>query len=248
MTQPSVRVTSLLGWLQQIDEAIEAHGPEAKDTLATRFKQAAFLSRSNTRERHTGLRGMIQQARTALEEGERAYVEEQADDAGVYAERDESRAQVIESVALWRGLSGSMAEDEFEALGLTAPLPLDQQEQRAYARSLYDRASSKKQARGKLGQPIDLAPYLDSLGGPLDRFERALDALGTERRELQLALARRDEALAHARAVYAYTAATLANELKLAGKDALAARVRPTVRRTMGSEEPPTPTDEEPTA
>ena len=95
---------------------------------------------------------------------------------------------------------------------------------------------------------IDLTPYTDALKDPLDRFTEAVEQLDGERIELQGALSRRDEALAHARAVYTYTAAAIANDLKLAGKDHLAERVRPTTRRALGKEEPATPTDDgEPT-
>ena len=68
---------------------------------------------------------------------------------------------------------------------------------------------------------IDLTPYTDALKDPLDRFTEAVEQLDGERIELQGALSRRDEALAHARAVYTYTAAAIANAATAAGIETL---------------------------
>ena len=144
MTQKSVRVIALSGWLGQISKVIEEHGPEAKDTLAERFKQAAFLSRSSINDRYDGMTEMIARARQQLDDAERAYADEQSDDPKIYAERDEARDEGEQNIDVWRGLSGSITDDEFEALGLATPFPSEQKKQVAYAQTVYDRAVRKQ--------------------------------------------------------------------------------------------------------
>lgn len=185
-----------------------------------------------------GLGSLLEASGAAMIAAEKSYIEELADDVAVRNERDDADA---EGRALWsaahKAISEAFGNEGLRGYAMAAPLP-------ASATDFSERLATtvdflkKKPAKGMdlLDNEVDTVKLADKLAGVQKRLAKALKKLVKEERERQLAIGRRDEAVATWSNDYQGVANALIGLYLLAGERASAEWLRPTARRTTGVE------------
>ena len=248
MAERSKQVTTLLTWIDWTAGTAEVQGPEVAGLLAAQHPKRDYFKEAAIRARHEAIVEEMRLAGRALDEAEGAYVEEQGDEPPQRAERDRAGAQTAASIGTLRAITQAVPAETARDLGLGAPYPDAIADQIAYAQNVVDQLNGAAPVTTSEGDPIDLAPLASTLAARLDRLVEAHQKLDDERREVKLALDRRDRALTRARHVYLWGATQLAADFDLAARHKLADYLRPTVRRSTGQDEELPPDQDTPTA
>lgn len=184
---------------------------------------------------------MLRAAIEGMIAADRVHEQELADDAAVRASRDRAHAACYALVVSIRKLiEAGFGDVGLKTLSLWDPCPNDPQGTLSYARSLAAALASDTD----LGAPrirsvrLDRAALAAELGGLCDALDREIGRVASEDGAAKTTQAQKDAAIAaHDRALRNATQLGVA-VLQLAGHDALAERVRPTVRRERSEPEP----------
>jgi len=188
----------------------------------------------------TRLAALLVAATTRMNELELEVQREAGDDNAVLTARDEAHAAVRTAIGQARALVlAFVGKEARKPLGLDAEIPATATELADYARSAAD---ALVRAALSINVSDNVGVSTDTLGKQIAAREvtlaGALKDVETEARELNAAIGTRDLALEPWTRAYRGVALTLAGLFTLAGREDLAARVRPTERRARGEEEP----------
>lgn len=183
----------------------------------------------------------IEHKTESMVESEQAYVAEQSDDPEVRARRDTAVAPVVDAVSRMRTrVESAMGETGLALYGLDRPLPRSAQEVADYTGVVIGLLRDHPRVvPDGLGGTLDTSVLLGVLEAALAPLNQALRDVRTEQRELEGAMIRRDHQVSEWHEVYQGGATALTGLYRLAGQLELSQRVRPTVRRSAGSEPAP---------
>jgi hypothetical protein len=172
---------------------------------------------------------------------EMAYIDEQADDPAVRLRRDEAVPVLVLAVTRVRNsVSSVLGEPGLATYGLRELVPRTPAELSDYARvamSLF--LGHPRQLDDGIGGTFDTAVLAATILAALTPLDEALRDLRREQRQLEGAMLRRDAEVADWQSIYTYGATTFASLSHMAGHPGLAARVRPTARRSDGRDAAP---------
>jgi hypothetical protein len=176
---------------------------------------------------------------------ELTYTGEQGDDNAAADERDRSGTALDDGLRIARNSAQQIGgERVLESFGMASPPPGDQSGLARYAENAIRMMRSHSTPVSKAGLTFDPNAVADSLEPTLQTYTGALSSVATESRQLEDAKGRRDQAQATWKTTYQSVAGQLEGLFRLAGRDDLADRVRPTHRRTRGAEGPEVVVDE----
>lgn len=177
---------------------------------------------------------------------EMAYVDEQADDPAVRVRRDEATS--VLSLCMTRvrsSVSAVLGDPGLATYGMVEQVPRTPAELSDYARVAMNLFLGHPRQQGDgIGGTFDTTVLAATILGALSPLDQALRDLRAEQRQLEGAMLRRDAEVSEWQEVYVHGATTFSSLYRIAGHPGLAARVRPTSRRTEGRE--PAPGDEVP--
>ncbi len=183
---------------------------------------------------------VLEASGTTLRDSELRLTLELSDDVDTRIERDTATAEVVAQVVDVRRLVESYGgPGALAKFGLSGSTPRDPKSVEGHALNLVSLMKTRDQAVVVPGVGETTTSRLaEQLEGPLARLQAANRAVEDEQRQNEQALRERDRALADWTEAYQGTASILEGLLRFAGEQALAERVRPTHRKTMGQEAP----------
>ena len=236
----SKRTSTRIKNARSVTAAANTHGP----TLADALDAGLGLPAGTMLALFVRLAALLEAATTRLDTLELALLAEAGDDNAVLAARDAAhsgaRAAIGQARSLVLAFIGAEAR---KPLGLDAEIP-----ETATELADYGRRTADALIRAALEIPVSdgVTVKSDALGRTVAAREatlnNALKNVETEARELRAAIGARDLAIEPWARAYRGVALTLSGLFTLAGRDDLAARVRPTERRARGEEESDEPT------
>lgn len=234
MTKP---LTDRQGATETMASAAETHaalaGQKLSDVLSPylegkeKMPDVALMMRLFARRQ----RAMTEGARGADD----AYEKELGDDAEPRRRRDAAAAQLaIEIGEIRDTIASTFGPDLVKALGLEGRVDPEPKAVLDRAKRLAEALSDAKRVWPKpkrKGIKVDPAEWAADLKAPIAALEPALADVAREAREAQAASDARNKALAANDDSFARIAGAVSALLRVAGEDALAARVRPSGRR-----------------
>lgn len=223
----------------------DIHGPELEPEVAALFQKVGLPPPAPGAVKQVLNQGkaLLGAATQQIVELEMAYVGEQADDEAPRLDRDEAAALVADQIGEARTILGAGGAGRLQPYGLDGPIPGRPADLHAYATTAIDLLTKADQTLTLLGTPLNTRTLAVSLTPAVETLGAALTRVGVEERELQLALEKRDLALADWSRVYQSVATILSSLYRLAGRTTLADKVRPTERQVQGRESPSDPAD-----
>lgn len=189
----------------------------------------------------------LSRATTTLSEAEDHYVAEQADDVPIRDARDLAAAALLALMVFVRGrVEQLFGASGLKRYGMEGETPRYPKALAAHVDSsiklLREDAQEKTDPMGAKVSTLEMADSLALLLAPLQTH---LDALVREARENEAALTARDRATTLWQRAYRSAGMALVGYYRAAGRDDLADRILPTVRRETGVEDTP-PDPEQP--
>lgn len=218
----------------------EVHGPQLEPELVALFQKLGLPPPAPGAVKAVvgSANALLGAATRKLMEVESAYVDEQADDETPRLERDEAASEVRAKLVDLRAVLGSAsAGARLRAFALDGAVPMRPADLHHYASTTLGLLSATAEEVPLLGSRLNTADLAADLGPAVDRLGAALQKVGVEERELQLGLEQRDAVLADWVRVYRGVANVLSALFRLAGRDTLAEKVRPTERQLQGKDE-----------
>jgi hypothetical protein len=182
----------------------------------------------------------------ALGTAEQELVDEQGDDEPARANRDRAHVELrTELDELQGAITGAYGFEMLTRYQLSTTFPPAAELLLGRARAVH--GSLKKgapDARPKKGRTVDFPAIAEELAEKIAALDTALNVVKREDKEVQVAFATRDAAVAMFEFIYTGAANIAVGLLQLIGNEAHAERVRPTARRRSGAEPPLPPEDE----
>jgi hypothetical protein len=185
----------------------------------------------------------LEAAAARMVKADEAYLLEQSDDAGPRQKRDDTAAVLYSLVVeLRESAQGAFGARELPGLGFSAAAPDDPAQLARFAGEVLA-AFQQKKAAGEMPAPrrgftFDPAEALLEIAAKKRDLEGHLKSVAAEQRELQAALALKNEAIAGYDATFSQTAHLLVGLLRAAGREELADKVRPNASRPGQIREP----------
>jgi hypothetical protein len=240
MAQMSVQVSNRVRMARYVVSSAQVHGELAAAALSEHFALLGITPPPAPKAFVAALSGMLDVQTTRLEDQEKAYTREQADDPAVRDRRDTSTASALIIVTEARALLTTVGgESVASAYGFANETPRTPRPLRDYGTNAVNLLrATPKTFTSSLVKSLETSAIADAIDEAMAPLSLALDDNDTETRELQAALAARDKAVDAWERTYRGVADVLAGLYRLAGLDALAERVRPTTRRTSGEQGP----------
>lgn len=179
---------------------------------------------------------LLQHKTSSMVAAEMAYIDEQADDPAVRLRRDEAMSPL--SVCLTHArtsISSLLGEAGLATYGMTQQVPRTAAELADYARVAHGLLLKyPRQEPDPIGGTFNTGTIANSIGTLLTPLDEALRDLRTEHRQLEGAMLHRDAEVSGWREIYVNGATILSALYRMTGHPGIAARVRPTARRTDG--------------
>lgn len=243
MAKMSVQVQNRSANAAHVVSAMDEHGEAVVQGLLARNASLPVGQQISADVMRAFLRwlGAALDSKTAsMLAAEMGYIDEQADDPAVRARRDEAAPVLLQSMTRVRSSVASVLGDSgLATYGLREQVPRTPAELADYARvamSLF--LGHPRQQDDGIGGTFDTAVLAASILAALTPLDEALRDLRKEQRQLEGAMLRRDAEVADWQEVYINGATTFASLSRMAGHPGLAARVRPTARRSDGRDAP----------
>jgi uncharacterized protein YPO0396 len=213
---------------------------ERREELAKALADKTPMETSQWTSLFEGLQTGLKTKNEDLFEAENALAQERGDDPEERAKRDEAVESIRNTLQSHRALLESVEGTKVvERVGLGGSMPEQPNELAAYARnvvqSLRDVGATYS---GPGGVEVKTAKLADDLKTAHDELKSALADMNDEQQQRDGLLVERNEALEAWKDVYQGVASMAEGALRFAGEDVLADRLRPTSRRTQGSESP----------
>lgn len=249
MAKMSVQIQNRSANAAHVASALDEHGEAVVQGLLARN---AFLpldrqiSEETLRQFVRWLGATLDSKTASMMAAEMEYIDEQADDPAVRLRRDEALPVLVQCLLRVRSSVSSVLGDAgLATYGLVELVPRTPVELSDYARVVMTLLlGHPRQQDDGIGGTFDTTVLAATILGAHAPLAQALRDLRTEQRQLEGAMLRRDAEVADWQAIYVHGATTFASLSHMAGHPGLAARVRPTSRRTDGRE--PVPGDEVP--
>jgi hypothetical protein len=249
MAKMSVQVQNRSANAAHVSSALEEHGEAVVRGLLARNAALPPERRVNEEILRQFLRWLaatLDSKTVSMMAAEMAYIDEQADDPAVRLRRDEAVPVLVQCMLRVRSsVSSVLGDPGLGTYGLVELVPRTPVELSDYARvamSLF--LGHPRQQDDGIGGTFDTAVLAATISTALTPLADALRDLRTELRQLEGAMLLRDAEVADWQTIYVHGATTFASLSHMAGHPGLAARVRPTARRSDGRE--PAPGDEVP--
>lgn len=222
---------------QVVTASFEVHGPDVLDDLTAVFQKANVNTFDAVAARSLldSLAELLKFSTAKLEQVETAYIAEIANDGDKRDERDEAVNQLREEIQYARTLLSATANTaSLRNWGLLDAAPLPPDTLLAYANYCVKQLRDNPKTVTRNRFSINTTELADDIDIPRARLQAALENLKLDSRENQLALEKRNDALDSWNVAYSTSASILADLYRLAGREGLAKRVRPTTRRISG--------------
>lgn len=237
MSNISKTVSNRIRNAQVVTASFEVHGPDVIEDLANVFQKANIPNFDAVAARSLlgTLSELLTNATNQLERVETAYTAELANDGDKREARDEATAELRSEIQYMRTILSATANTAaLRNWGILEPAPVTPDTLLTYANYCVKqlRNNPRTVTRGRVS--INTADLADDIDAPRAKLQAALEALKLDSRENQLALEKRNDALDAWNTAYSVSASVLADLYRLAGRDNLAKRVRPTTRRASG--------------
>jgi len=237
----SLSVQAVREQLESVASALVVRFPAAVQSAA----KAAVLLIS------TLLLDWLAAATTAMIAADHANAVELGDDADVRAPRDASAAEVSEKLADLRDvLRTCFGEGPLPSFGLTGTLPTDPVVLHRAGQAVLVRLREFVAPAPRLRSiQFDNAEWIELLETPVATLGVALEEVAKDRKQNELTLGEKNRAVEAYDFAFRATANVLMGLFVAAGRDDLAARVRPSARRAgQTAEDAPSPPSGEGTA
>lgn len=220
-----------------VTAAVEHHGPE----VAPALEKALFPGGPPQNLTIAGVLGalgaLLDGTTTHLLEADQAHAAELADDAGFRAARDGRIVDLRDFLATLRtNLGRNYGEGVPAAYNLGAVLPEDAAALLVLAANVEKQLRERPLAEAPKKKSLQVDPLAaaDDLKAAADALRAALGDVERERREAQLTLGTKNDALGAWTTTYSGVADAVAALFTIAKRPDLADRVRPTARRRAG--------------
>ncbi len=237
MSNISKSVSNRIRNAQVVTTSFEVHGPDVIEDLANVFQKANIpdFDANAARSLLSTLSLLLINATSTLEQSETTYIAEIANDGDKRDLRDEATSELRDEIQYARTiLSATANTSALRNWGILESAPVTPDTLIVYANYCVKqlRNNPRTVTRGKLS--VSTTDFADTIDVPRAKLEAALEDLKRDSRENQLALEKRNDALDSWNVAYSTSASILADLYRLAGRQNLAKRVRPTRRRTSG--------------
>jgi len=244
MAKMSVQVQNRSANAAHVASALDEHGEAVVQGLLARNAALPPDRRISEETLRLFLRwlGATLDSKTAsMMAAEMAYIDEQADDPAVRARRDEAVPPLALCMTRVRSSVGAvLGNPGLATYGLVEPVPRYPVELSDYARvAMSLLLGHPRQQDDGIGGAFDTTVLAATILAALSPLAEALRDLRTEQRQLEGAMLRRDAEVADWQTIYVHGATTFASLSHMAGHPGLAARVRPTARRSDGRDAVP---------
>lgn len=249
MAKMSVQVQNRSANAAHVVSAVEEHGETVVQGLLARntsLPPDRQISEDVLRQLLGWLAATLETKTGSMVAAEMAYIDEQADDPPVRARRDEAVPVLVQAMTRVRSSVDSVLGDPgLSTYGLREIVPRTPAELSDYARvSMSLLLGHPRQLDDGIGGTFDTTVLATTILGALSPLDQALRDLRKEQRQLEGAMLRRDAEVTDWQEVYIHGATMFASLARMAGHPGLAARVRPTARRSEGRD--PAPGEEVP--
>lgn len=233
--------------------AARTHGPGLAPVLAAKAAQAQGQdapSEANFAAMFESHAAMLSFAAAGLRQAALEHSAEQADDVAPRAVRNQATSALLSLMVQLRATAettlGYASLATYGLEGDTPRIPKTLSEHAGNVANLL--AKAPFEIVTDLGSTFSSAAAITALTARKTQLDAALGTVDKEARELEDALGKRDQALARWTDVYQGTANTLTGLFRLADRNDLAERVRPTSRTISGEDAgPPAPEEPPPT-
>lgn len=235
-------IENRIGWGRWVAASVDTH----LDNISGALSGRGGMNKSDWGAFLEGQRDEMTSANTALFEAESALAQERADDPAARETRDEAASAMYEAIVRARSLMEAVKAGESVRFGLDGRTPRAASSMLAFAQNAVDSLRNSDESLGTLGIDVDTSALADQLQPALDGLADAVDTMAAEEREAEASLVKRDKVLAGWQRTYRSVARILEGVYRMAGADELADRVRPTIRRATGVDDPEDDADLEP--
>lgn len=229
MPQPSKLVTDRV----KSSRAVVAAGNENLDAIvaAAKERHGKKLADAASVVVETMVKA-LEEATAGMEAADLANAAELGDDPAARARRDEASANARTALVEVRAAVTTAYGDAFaKSLGFAGDTPDDPQQVLHLLRAVGPGLKARKPPKSLPGVKIDIGVMQKRIADVEKPLAAALDEVASEERQAQGTLAKKDAAIRSYDVAFRQAAGLLSGMLDLAGLDALAARVRPSVAR-----------------
>lgn len=224
-----------------VTSAVELHGPEVAPALEKALFPAGAPQNLTIAGMLTALGALLDSTTTRVLEADQAHAAELADDPAPRAARNDHVAEIRDFLSTLRSnLGRNYGETVPAAYGLGSVLPEDPAALLLLAGNVEKQLRERPltEAPKKQSLKVDPIAAADDLKASAKELKSALDDVERERREAQLTLGAKNDAISEWGTNYSGVADAVAALFALARRPDLADRVRPTARRRAGLLEP----------
>ncbi len=241
MSKLSVRVQNMASIARQVSAAARTHAELLAEGLLSECVAAGVAPPADPGATFASAANVLDGRTEGLVAAELKYTAEQSDDGGFRAKRDAAYAKAAEATADMRGLVRDfMGAGAVTSYGLAGATPRSADKLAGFLENaihLMERSPRAAERRG-VGK-LDTAFVVAELTAVREPLAEAIDEVDREHRESQEAMGARDRAMEDWRRAYQYAANVLSEGFRIARRDDLAERLRPTVRKASGDEAAP---------
>lgn len=237
MTNISKTVSNRIRNAQVVSASFEVHGPDVLDDLTNVFQRIGIPNFDGPAAQALiqSFSQLLVNATENLENVETLYIAEISNDGDKRDRRDEAINELRDEIQYARTmLTATANKSSLRNWGILESPPATPDTLLVYANYCVKqlRNNPRTVTRGKV--VINTADLADDIDVPRAKLETALEDLKRDSRENQLALEKRNDALDTWNAAYRASASIITELYRLAGRENLAKRVRPTTRRASG--------------
>lgn len=236
MSQIGKMIQNRIDWARVVLASIERHHEPICTVLAGRLG----LEEDEWRELFDGMVDELGDAADALYDAEVALSVERGDDAGHRERRDTLTGELRGRAERARDfVAGAVGQSGLERYGLVEAAPHEPKALVGWTGRVVSALRDEPDTLvDPLGIELDTAEVADQLDDARQALVDQLAVLAEEAQDATDLLGRRDQALDIFEQVFRAVAGMAEHAYRLAGREDLAERVRPTIRRATGSEAP----------
>lgn len=234
MAAPSVRVENRIHNAKQIIHSVELHGPRVAPLLAQKLNG---MTEAEALKVLRSLARTLEKATTQLEQAEKAYVEEQSDDARERDERDDALNKAAEGLQMVRHTLNSIQPDGelLKQFGLPRDIPSRPTQLQAVLSNAGNLLQKSSEVfKSTLGVQVIAKDIGNFIGNLASTLSKELNDVQREEVQLQAALMDRNRAMDEWGLLYRNIGSSLEAFYRLAGFEELANRIRPTAKKRRG--------------